>query len=268
MDITYEPHLSIKKDRLCPFKYLDTCSSICNWHENIEILLITGGDGRILCGSEYLNVKDGETVVVNSDELHRLCGTGYGIIGFIIDSDFCKENGIDTLSLTFEKIFRDEEFAEQMKKTAKAAKAYTLDPTPIGGAKARLNMLKLLISLAERHSATSLKSAEKRTPSEEYVKIVIKHLNAHSKEEMTLDELAALCGITKYHLAREFKRYTGSTVFAYLNALKCKNAEGLILQGYSVSEAALESGFESLSYFSRTYKKLMGHSPSAIARKA
>jgi AraC-like DNA-binding protein len=33
-------------------------------------------------------------------------------------------------------------------------------------------------------------------------------------------------------------------------------------EGMSVTEAAFECGFESLSYFSRTYKKIMGVSPS------
>ncbi len=271
MDITYENHLSIREDKLCPFKLLTAVHrrerGICNWHENIEILLITGCDGRVLYGSEYIDVTDGSIVAVNSGALHRLCGDGFDILGFIIDLDFCKENGIDTSRLTFEKCFFDEKFAELMKSAAITVKSYTDEPTPLGGAKARCAVLELLVSLAEHHSADFCEIGKERKPSEEYVKTVIEHLNTHSKEEISLDKLASLCGITKYHLSREFKRYTGSTVFSYLNVLKCKNAEGLILHGSSVSEAALESGFESLSYFSRTYKKLMGHSPSAIARR-
>ncbi len=271
MDITYETHLTIKKDKLCPFKLLigtiDGERGICNWHENIEVLLIKGGDGRVLYGSEYLDVSDGSIIVVNSEALHRLCGDGYDILGFIIDSDFCKENGIDTSALVFERCFFDDEIARIMKSTASTVKSYTDAPTSLGGARARCAVLELLIKLTERHSAVFCEIGKERRSSEEYVKTVIKHLNAHSKEEMSLEELAALCGITKYHLSREFKRYTGSTVFSYLNVLKCKNAEGLILHGKSVSEAAFESGFESLSYFSRTYKKIMGRSPSAIIRR-
>ena len=74
--------------------------------------------------------------------------------------------------------------------------------------------------------------------------------------------IAAMCGITKYHLAREFKRITGQTVLTYLNALRCKKAQLLLSEGKTVTEAAFESGFESLSYFSRTYKRIMGAPPS------
>ena len=79
---------------------------------------------------------------------------------------------------------------------------------------------------------------------------------------LSLDTLASLCGVTKFHLMRQFKQYTGQTIFSYLNHLRCQNAELLIAEGNSITEAAYASGFESLSYFSRTYKKHMGTAPS------
>ncbi|MBQ8432508.1 MAG: helix-turn-helix domain-containing protein [Clostridia bacterium] len=64
-----------------------------------------------------------------------------------------------------------------------------------------------------------------------------------------------VCEITECYLAREFKSYTGQTVMTYLNMVRCKNAEICLAEGKSVTETAYECGFESISCFSRTYKK-------------
>ncbi len=104
--------------------------------------------------------------------------------------------------------------------------------------------------------------ARNPSSSEQYVKRVLDRLNGNCTEHISLEELAKDCGITKYHLARAFKRYTGQTLFTYINIMRCKKAELCIRDGMSITEAAYECGFESLSYFSRTYKKLMGASPS------
>ena len=46
----YENHSKIRQDKLCPIKISfvkNHFDYFCNWHENIEILLITGGEGAI-----------------------------------------------------------------------------------------------------------------------------------------------------------------------------------------------------------------------------
>ena len=48
----------------------------------------------------------------------------------------------------------------------------------------------------------------------------------------------------------------------HLTRLRLRHAEAALSGGASVTEAALTAGFESLSYFSRTYKRLYGHPPS------
>ncbi|EOU2011906.1 helix-turn-helix domain-containing protein, partial [Clostridium perfringens] len=53
------------------------------------------------------------------------------------------------------------------------------------------------------------------------------------------------------------------TILDYINHIRCINARNLILyNGYTISESAYKSGFNNLSYFSKTYKKYMGLLPS------
>ena len=55
----------------------------------------------------------------------------------------------------------------------------------------------------------------------------------------------------------------------YLNFLRCSNARRLMASGkYNVSESAAMSGFKSLSYFSRVYRRQMGVLPSAESEGA
>ncbi len=48
------------------------------------------------------------------------------------------------------------------------------------------------------------------------------------------------------------------------NAISCREAEKLLRDGkYTVGEVARRCGFENLSYFTRTYKTIIGHTPTA-----
>jgi len=75
-------------------------------------------------------------------------------------------------------------------------------------------------------------------------------------------------GISKFYLCREFKAYTGSSILQTVNLLRCTQAKLLIEGGATVSQAALSCGFDNLSYFSRTFKKLMGALPSRLTVQA
>lgn len=268
----YEHHLSLRKDKLCPFGIKTSTNlhnSVCNWHKNIEILLVTAGDGRIQYGAQDLPVEKDDVVIVNSGSLHRVYSEdGISFTYIIIDESFCLENGIETESRSFERIFKSNETKELCLNADRRHTEYKADPSQINTARLRHSVLELLINICSEHSSHSAVSSVTKKTSEEYVKKALEYLGDNYTEAISLDALAAVCGITKYHLAREFKHYTGQTVFTFVNVLRCKKAELCLSRGMTVTEAAFESGFESISYFSRTYKKLMGNSPSSEKSKS
>lgn len=266
MKILYENHIVIKRDKLCPFK-LGTADATLpapiNWHENIEILLVTGGEGAMQYGSRTVPLLLGDISVINSGVLHRpysLGGLDYYYI--IIDESFCRENGLDIAALHFSEHFRDELTKGLFLSAAKATKEYEKNASTLSSMRLRLAMLDLLTDLFERHAVESKTRNEVPSLSEQYVKRVMAYINEHYTERISLDALASLCGVSKCHLSREFKKIAGQTVFEYINVLRCKKAGALLFEGKTATEAAMESGFESLSYFSRTYKRFMGESPS------
>ncbi len=268
-DHRYENHFDISRDKICPFKLMlvkDYYDYGCNWHSNIEIIMIVRGSGNIRYDNEEWHFSCGDIIIVNSDSLHRLYSkTGLDYYYLIIDERFCNENGITTYNKRFKKLFRSEQTVKLFENVVSAMNNYNSQKENLdflNASKVRLGVLALLIDICENHLENGFSKSKSEKPSDEYVKKVVTYMGEHYNEAVTLEKLAKICGITKHHLAREFKRYTGETVLTYLNIMRCKNASVFMEEGMSVTEAAYECGFESVSYFSRTYKKIMGKAPS------
>ncbi|WP_350286553.1 AraC family transcriptional regulator [uncultured Croceitalea sp.] len=92
-------------------------------------------------------------------------------------------------------------------------------------------------------------------------------IDENYQHKISLEEVAALCNLTKPAFCRYFKKNTGNTFTAFLNQYRITQAKRLLLLGKNVSEACYASGFESLSYFNRMFKKISGDNPSQFKRK-
>lgn len=90
-----------------------------------------------------------------------------------------------------------------------------------------------------------------------------KHFNDSSLSVAVLSEAA---GVSQSYFRREFKSCFGVPPVEYIRNVKIENAKMLLRSGlYSISDIATESGFDSISYFSSTFKKLCGTTPSKYA---
>lgn len=87
------------------------------------------------------------------------------------------------------------------------------------------------------------------------------------QKKITVDEVAKLCNLTKPAFCRYFKKATGSTFVNFLNQYRISQAKRLLLMGKNISETCYECGFESLSYFNRTFKKITAENPSDFKKR-
>lgn len=87
------------------------------------------------------------------------------------------------------------------------------------------------------------------------------------ENKITLDEVASLCNLTKPAFCRYFKKNTGTTFIAFLNQYRVSQAKRYLLSGKNITETCFSCGFESLSYFNRSFKKIVGENPSNFRRK-
>lgn len=84
---------------------------------------------------------------------------------------------------------------------------------------------------------------------------------------ITLKEISDFSLVSPQYLCRLFKKYHGMRPFEYLNVLRIKKAQEMLVQGEkSISDIAKECCFESPSYFSKIFKQNVGLSPSKYIR--
>ena len=94
------------------------------------------------------------------------------------------------------------------------------------------------------------------------VRAVCDYLEAHCDRRITLEQLSALAGLSKYHLLRCFTRQKGITPYRYLETVRVNRARALLEQGATPLDAALRAGFADQSHFNHFFKILNGLTPS------
>lgn len=87
------------------------------------------------------------------------------------------------------------------------------------------------------------------------------------QNKITIEEVAQLCNLTKPAFCRYFKKATGNTFISFLNQYRISQAKRLLLMGKNISETCYACGFESLSYFNRTFKKVTYENPSDFKKR-
>jgi transcriptional regulator GlxA family with amidase domain len=92
-------------------------------------------------------------------------------------------------------------------------------------------------------------------------------MEANLEEPLSLDEIAHLVGVSRRQIERLFKRYVGEVPTKYYLDMRLRRARGLLLQTpMSIMEVAVACGFQSPPHFSKCYRDLFGHAPSAERR--
>lgn len=92
---------------------------------------------------------------------------------------------------------------------------------------------------------------------------VCKYINDHCTEDLTIDVVADYVGFSKFHFSRLFKQFTNVTYYDYLTQKRISHAEKLLITpDLSITEVAMQSGFNSLSTFNRIFKAMKNCTPS------
>jgi len=88
-------------------------------------------------------------------------------------------------------------------------------------------------------------------------------IKEHFSEEISLEDVAREAGLSRYHFCRLFRHETGLTFLEYLQDLRVRRAQALLADRYlRITEVAYTVGFGDLSHFDRTFRRMVGRSPS------
>ena len=261
----YETHTM--KDARLPFIFHDSTVSsdkhrnTYNWHENIEIIYIVSGDGAVICDGERLEVKMGDVAVINPNRLHGFVAETPQMRYYclIIDRSFYISNHFDSNDFVFEERIRDDAVADLIESFGRE---WVNEESPMRVQRLRCIALDIATRLCSDHGRyDGTPRVEARTT--ECIKQAIGYIRAQSDRDISLDDISAFVGISKYYFTREFRRVTGYSFVEYLNIVRCEKARQLLLdENISVGEAGRRCGFRNQSYFTRTFCEYVGETPS------
>jgi AraC-like DNA-binding protein len=98
----------------------------------------------------------------------------------------------------------------------------------------------------------------------ERLKKVYAFIDENYMTPIDVGEMAKLCHLSKAAFCRYFKKMTRLTFTEFVNHYRVSQAQRLLLLNNNVTEASLGSGFMSLSYFNRIFRKITGENPLAF----
>ena len=129
-----------------------------------------------------------------------------------------------------------------------------------------LNFLKILYELSQDEEARILASSSfaraSRDKESRRVMKVKQYVNDHYSEDLRLESLASLAGMTPPAFSRFFKMRTGRTLSDYIIDIRLGNAARLLVDTtQNVSEICYSCGFNNLSNFNRIFKAKRGYTP-------
>ncbi len=125
-------------------------------------------------------------------------------------------------------------------------------------------VVRLLAFFADQLSALSNQLiTEKNNAEPPLVLKAREYIDKHKIEELSLADVAKAAGASVFHFCKVFHKATGLTFTDYVARVRLEDARVLLVNpNLRVSEIAYDVGFQSLTQFNRTFKRVFGQSPS------
>ncbi|SOE96985.1 AraC-type DNA-binding protein [Burkholderia sp. D7] len=122
----------------------------------------------------------------------------------------------------------------------------------------------IVFQLSKRWTAMSTRTKQTGRLSPELLSRAIAFINNHLADDISLDDLASLCGMTKFHFLRRFKATTTSSPYRYLRDCRIERARHLLsTTQYAIGDIAGQCGFASATGFAEMFRKVVGIAPTA-----
>ncbi len=237
-------------------------SIYAHWHETVELLYFKEGQSVVFCDDREYTVNPGDILFVNPMETHRgICFTNkhawYVLhvsplwFDLITDREFIYiENKItsEEARALFDRLIGEWE-----------GKAYGYETA------VKRDAFSLLTYLLRHHTErrVDLRERPRHIEHKRLLNDVLAYIHRHYDEPLSVGELASRFYISPSHLSHLFKEQLGKGVIAYCNEHRIGKAKIMLLSDKSpVTEIARASGFDDINYFSRTFKRLTGKTPT------
>jgi AraC family transcriptional regulator len=96
---------------------------------------------------------------------------------------------------------------------------------------------------------------------------MLDYIEANLEGDLTIDRMASIACLSKYHFARAFRQAVGQPPHRYVSAKRLERAKALLIQGdRSLTDIALALSFSCQANFTRAFRQATGQTPSKYVR--
>ena len=191
---------------------------------------------------------------------------GWSYRMFYLDAEVLRQVAVEVAARPRELPFfqsgvlHDAFLAQQLRSLHTQLEQYQLKRTSASRLERETRLLDVLAQLVSRHAddppPVAVTGREPRAVTQ-----VKGYLERHYAEAVSLEDLAQLTQLSRYHLVRVFCKAVGVPPHAYLRQVRTKRAKELLALGQTPAEVALATGFTDQSHLTRWFKRLWGYTP-------
>lgn len=245
-----------------------------HWHTPVEVIMPTENEYQVEVSSgETYTLREGDIMFIRPGSLHRILAAkgrriifqfSMNVLNSLDDFDEFFPSGIQEIIITPET---HPTIHEDCQRLMLEIKEEYLSAAPLKDAAVYSKLLNILV-LIDRNSTIFNEAFANSTDNKqkEYIDKFVKiteYIKQHCNEDITLDEIAEISGFSKFHFSRLFRQYTGTSYYKYVNQKRIDYAEQLLIDPeISITEAAVQCGFNSISSFIRMFKQLKHCTPT------
>lgn len=255
-----------------------------HWHDEVEFLYVTKGELLLRTVRDTRTLSAGHVYFINPGTAHGLFGKGrkshhYALVFrpellSFAQYDTCQNRYLEPVisgKLRFpagEDL--DGQTAEKIGQLIARAQAIyeNKDQNCPASLSIKILLLQIVEILFQENAFVSSNPGPVYKDAEGYpLRPVFSYIQQHFKEKITLEELAGTLHMNRNYFCKYFKEKVGKSPFVYLNEYRINQAAALLLRTEApVTEIAMNTGFDNMSYFIRQFKACKGCTPSAFRK--
>lgn len=254
-----------------------------HWHSELELIVIKKGRGIVSADLLKCSVISGDIVLIRPGQLHSIEQEGSYSMEYeniILKPDLLISGHSDLCARNFIIPFMNGSIPcnsyltpdlTYYKDAAECIRQIDLlcGTRPAGYQLAVKGFLFqfFFVLISNQNEAKKETASTAQMKSLEKMKTVLKYVEEHYSEHITIDNMASLTYYSKSHFMKFFKAHMGTGFIEYLNDYRLTMAERLLRSTDApVIEIAQQSGFENLSYFNRIFKRKYARSPGSVRK--
>jgi AraC-like DNA-binding protein len=247
-----------------------------HYHPEYELTLITSGSGKRIIGDSHEHFSEGDLV---------LCGSG---LPHTWSSESLKNETVSAVVIQFSETFINDfvryqecgDIRQLLERSGRglffgddiaASVGKSVAKLPGQKGVARITSLLKILEKLSGSDATTLSSefytASRSKETENRINKVCQFIQDHAAEDITVAQASEMVHLSKSAFCKFFKRTMRTNFSDYVNDIRIANACYLLSEtDKPVREIAMETGFESLTYFNRIFMKKKTRTPSAFRK--